>query len=345
MTVRYAAFTFVFLSIVLLSATAAHAQLGFGETLTLSVMPRNPATGETVQVKAESLLLDLEAGELTWYVNGARNAPGAGVLETQVTVGALGSATNVRAVFLQGGIEVSSAEVTIRPTEIDLLWEADSYTPPFFAGRALPSAGTSLRMEALTRFRRADGTLIPPKDITFTWRRNGYVIADASGRGKYRATLASPPLFGTDIISVEARSTDGSLSGEASARIPSIEPILALYENHPLFGVLYHRALGAQNTFPEVEKSFAAVPYFADAGSPADTALIWEWSVEKNAIGNDPSRPNEITVNAEGSTGIANIDLALSHVVNLFMSATGSWGITLLADSPGTPGNPFGATQ
>ncbi|OGG57738.1 hypothetical protein A2853_04295 [Candidatus Kaiserbacteria bacterium RIFCSPHIGHO2_01_FULL_55_17] len=333
----------VFLTLIFL-AGSAYAQLGFAENLTLSVTPQYAAPGETVRVSAESLLLDLEAGNLTWYVNGVQRASGPGLLQIDVTAGSNGSETQVRVVFMQEGIEVASSEVFIRPTELDLIWESDSYTPPFFHGRALPSAGTNLHMEVRPRFKRADGSFVSPRDIIFTWRRNGYVIASASGRGKSQATISSPPLFGTDVISVEARTLDGLLSGETSVRIPSTEPILALYENHPIFGILYHRALGAQSTLPEVETSFAAVPYFAEASAPNDVGLIWEWHVDGNAITNDPAQPNEITINAEGSTGLARIELELLHATNLFLSASGSWGITLLPGA-GTPGNPFGATQ
>ena len=333
----------VFLTL-LSPAGSAYAQLGFAESLTLSVTPQYAAPGETVHISAESLLLDLDAGNLTWYVNGFQRASGPGLLQIDVTAGPTGSETPVRVVFTQEGIEVASAEVFTRPTELDLLWESDSYTPPFFRGRALPSAGTNLRMEVRPRFKRVDGSFVSPRDIVFTWRRNGYVIASASGRGKSQATISSPPLFGTDTISVDARSVDGTLEGSASVRIPSTEPILALYENHPIFGILYHRALGAQSTLPEEETSFAAVPYFAEAVNLNNIGLIWEWRVDGNAITNDPARPNEITINAEGSTGLARIELELLHATNLFLNASGSWGITLLPGA-GTPGNPFGATQ
>src|SRR3989344_544105 len=223
--------------LVALSSSVAYAQLDFGPDFSLSIEPEHPAPGGSVHAEVASILLDLEGGEIVWYVNGAERARGTGRTEIELTIGTLGTETMVRATLLDEGFERAAAETVIRPAEIDLLWESDSYVPPFFHGRALASAGTNLRMEALPRFKRADGSSVARDDITFTWRRNGYVIASVSGRGKYRALIPSPPLFGTDTISVEARTPDGAFAADASARIPSTEPVLSLYEDHPLFGV------------------------------------------------------------------------------------------------------------
>jgi hypothetical protein len=323
-------------------AAIAHAQLDFGIDFVISTQPEHPRPGDAVRVSVKSVLLDLESGTVAWYVNGTRRASGVGLKETEVTVGPLGSATRVRAVFIEEGFERTAAEIVIRPVEIDLLWEADSYVPLTFRGRSLPSAGTSLHMEALPRFKRADGSSVLPRDIIFTWKRNGYVIAGASGRGKSRVVLESPPLFGTDTMSVEARTTDGSFIAETNVRIPSTEPIISLYEDHPLFGVMYHRALGSENFFSGVETSFAAIPYFADAEMAESPDLAYEWKVDENSIANDPERPNEITLNAEGSSGIALIGLTLSHASNIFLNANGAWRVLLGTDLGLGAGNPFG---
>lgn len=321
-----------------------HAQLDFGVGISLSIAPEHPTPGETVRVTARGSLLDLETGEVVWYVNDTKRTSGRGLSQIEVTAPPSGGVMRVKVVFMEEKFERATAEAVIRPVEIDLLWESDSYTPPFFRGRALPSAGTNLKLEAIPRFERSNGSLVPTDDIVFTWRRNGYVVAEVSGRGKSKAFLPSPPLFGTDTVSVEARSSDGTFVGTANARIPSAEPVLSLYENHPLFGITYHRALQSENFLPEVETSFAAVPYYAGAIGPNDKALLYEWRVNGNAIAS-AERPSEITVNAEGSTGAARIELALSHATNLFLNALGSWRVTFGTGAGGGLENPFGGTQ
>lgn len=209
--------------------------------------------------------------------------------------------------------------------DIDLLWEADSYVPPFFRGRALPSAGTNLRLQAIAHFRDASGAPIPSQNLQYTWRRNGYVIAGVSGEGKSKVIIPAPPLFGSDTISVETKK-DGITLGSASERISSIEPSLDLYENHPLFGILYHQAFPAQNFIPEEEASFIVIPYFAQARNENDPNLIYEWKVNGHAVQNG-SRPSEITINASNSSGTAFIELALSHLTNIYLNVAHSWAV------------------
>ena len=319
----------------------AGAQLssGFDADLTLELSPAHSSPGELVRLTARSTLLDLSGTTLAWYENGKKIAGGMGVVEADVVAGALGSEAAVSVEVSQNGVVLITRDARIRPTELDLLWESDSYAPPFFRGRALPSAGTTLRLQAIPRFKRADASFVPASDITFTWRRNGYVVASVSGRGKSQARLPSPALFGTDDVSVEARTPDGAFEGAASVRIPSVEPVLVLYERHPLFGVMYHQALGARNILPEIEMSFAAVPYFAEAISPG--GLVYEWRVNGTPVQADASRPNELTLDARNSTGIALLELALTHATNFFLSATGSWSITLSGGGAGGEGDPF----
>lgn len=330
----------IFLCSALLLPLAAYAQfeLIFGTDLSIELSPEHPAPGERVHVKAQSSLIDLSTTALTWSAGGKTIASGVGVTDTEVLAGVLGSETRVRVSASENGLQFAAADAFIRPVEIDLLWQADSYVPPFYSGRAMPSAGTSLRMEAMPRFVR-NGALLSAANLIYTWKRNGYVIAGASGRGKSRVTIESPALFGSDTISVEAKTSDERLIGVASARIDSQEPTLSLYQDHPVFGIAYHHALGRNDQIPETEATFSVIPYFADANDPDDARLRYEWSVNGVSLESDEDRPSTITINASGSTGEAQIELALTHVANLFLNSSGRWTIKL--QSAGARGTPF----
>ncbi len=331
----------------LLLALPVHAQIGiggFGADLTLSISPLYPSPNAVVHIEARSILMDLDTLDISWYKDGEKIGGGPGIKEIDVVAGALGSEATVEAVVYEGDLPSTGATARITPTEIDLLSESNSYVPPFYKGRALPSAGTTLNLQAIPRFKRPDGSFVSSSDIIFTWKRGGTVIQSASGRGKSTALLESPGLFGADLISVEARTPDGKFSGSASARIAATEPRLLLYKDHPLFGVMYHQALTAQNFIPETEMSFSAVPYFAEAAGANDNRLIYAWRINESEVAVDPSRPSQITINAERSSGNALIELALSHATNFFMSSFGRWGVTLSGGSTRAEGDPFGGS-
>ena len=316
------------IALILFAALPAFAQLDayVSQTaISISISPEHPAPGNTVRVEAHSTLFDLAASDVIWYVSGRVVAEGAGLSSTNVTAGAAGSETSVRAIASQAGIGSASAEAVIRPVEMDLLWESDSYVPPFYRGRALPSEGASVRLQAIPRFRDASGALVAPSDIIFTWKKNDSVVQSASGLGKSSAILDGPVLFGTDVFSVDAKTTDGTFTASASAQISSTEPLLLLYEDHPLYGMMYHRAISGQTSISEVEAAFAATPYFAPLQNLG--GLKYAWQVNGQSVAGSATHPNELTINATGSSGQALLTLALTHATNYFLSAAGSWNI------------------
>lgn len=300
-----------------------HAQLltGLERPLDVSMTPQYPAAGEEVQLSVSSYGLDLDRSAIIWYADGkeiARNTT-----ETKVTAGKLGSLINITVVAEETDGLIGSGSARIRPTEVDLIWSSDSYAPPYFKGRKLAGSSARIRAEALVRFVRADGTLIPSNEIIYTWHRGTTRILQ--GRGRSSVEFAGPALFSSEEVTVSAQSTDGAYVGRASVRISGVDPTLELYENHPLFGVLYHRALTGSVVTAEKEQRVTAVPYFAHVSTPEEKALSYSWSVAGGPVRPNPDEPQNLTVTSNGYAGPARIELDLTSASDLFLKARGSW--------------------
>jgi len=339
--------SFVFFLSLFLYPALLHAQFGLPgaeNTISITVTPQYPAPSSSVHLKAESNLLDLSRALITWSSNGKTIASGDGTTETDVTVGALGQQTSITITAAIDSTRASGAAVVI-PTQIDLLYESNSYTPPFYRGRALPSAGTMLRLQAIPRFTKGDGSLVPAASIIYIWKRNGELIQAASGLGRSAALLPGPTLFATDTIVVEAHTSDNTYSGSASLRIPSVEPVIALYLDSALFGILYHQALSVRTFVPNTEMTFVAVPYFAQAYSPDDQNLQYEWHVNSQKISADATRPSAITLSAGSSDGTAIVELSLTHAANYLMSSNSTWNISLKSGFDQASGSNGSATN
>jgi hypothetical protein len=321
----------LFSGAILFVALPVFAQFDFsdGSALTIAESPTHPGPGGPVQLTVQSPLIDLADSDIVWTVNG--NPAGSGESIT-TTLGKLGSKTGV-SVSVSGANGSDSAQITLIPTSIDLLFEADSYIPPFYQGRAAPSSGSSIRLLAIPHFVNADGSSVPPTDISFAWKVNGALLKSSSGIGESSAVIPAAILFGTDDVTVDAQSADGSFSGEASVSIRTQDPQLALYEDSPLFGVMYHRALGGTTAASESETSFAAVPYFADVSAPNDVQLAYQWRVNGISLVTDQKDPSEITIDAK-SANSAQIDLSLSSPTDPFVSTDGSWAVSFASSAP-----------
>jgi hypothetical protein len=307
--------------------------------VTLTMDPQYPNPGDVVHITLTGEeLVDLSHGVITWSVNG-KDVPQHDGTTLDVTAGALGTESVVSVRIKEPDGTLYSASTSIIPTHIDVLVDSDSYTPPFYRGRAQPSAGTQMRLQARVYFKRANESLVPTSSIIYTWSRNGEIIGSVSGLGRSTITIPSPTLYGVDTIMVRAVSIDNTFSGSASIRIASVEPVLNLYQNHPLFGILYHQAMGAQTAIPDSEMTFAAIPYFAHIQNPNDSHLRYTWHVNDIPVTGSATHANEITINTDKSRGSATIKLSVVHSSNLFMSAVGTWRVAF--KSSGQTSNPF----
>jgi len=306
-------------------ASSAEAQVYSRDRVSIQVSPAFPEAETPLSLKVDSSTLDLTQLFVRWFVNGKLVSEGEGIVNAAAETGRLGSKTSIEVEVTDSTGTRLSALRTIRPAEVDIVWESDAYVPPFYRGKKLAGPETHIIAEALPRLVGSDGSLIPTKDIIFTWRKNDAVISAASGRGRAIATFAAPDLFASDMLSVEATSLDGSTAAAAQVFIPSVDPFVILYRDHPIFGVLFHQALAAESSVPDTEASFVVSPFFVNAVNADDPRLRYSWSVNGAAIPVDTTSPSRITINAENSSAIARIVLSLTHTANYVLDARGAW--------------------
>jgi hypothetical protein len=215
----------------------------------------------------------------------------------------------------------ASNALTLAPLQLDILYDAPTYVPPFYRGRALPTGGGTVRLQALARFTQ-NGKLIPNSSIKFTWSKNGTVLGTLSGLGKSAVSIDAVSLYGANTISVKAVTADGELSANASVLIPDTSPSLVLYEDHPLFGIIYFNALPPQ-VFAPNEMTVAAVPYFVTATTLNDPVLRYEWLLNSASSISSSTKRNEITIAADKD--VAQVHLEVTSSRNFFLSAASDW--------------------
>lgn len=312
-----------------LAAPAAALALAIpGETqLSIVATPAYPAPLSRVHLEARGVLIDLSDVELVWSMDDKVIAQGVGKSAVDITSKSAGQTTTVTVEGVTADGQTLFGSALLRPAALDLIVDADSYVPPFYRGRALPTPGSRLLLHAIPQ-----GT-VKGADLMYTWKRNGDTLAALSGRGRSTAIVEAPFLFGTDSFTVEARSDDGSYSARASATVPSTEPQLSLYQNHPLYGIMYNASLSGSAFVRESEMTFTAVPYFAPVYSIKDAALRYSWTVNDRPIAETDDDGNEITLSGTNSTGRALVGLELTHATNFFIDTTSSWNI-MLSSSP-----------
>lgn len=287
--------------------------------VSLDMMPQMPYPGDLVTLTVRGA--DNREGGVMWYVDGKKTA--SNTTTTSLIAGRLGSEITVDAVVIVGEVS-ETLTAYVRPAQLELVWSADSYTPPFFKGRALPGIGSTIAFEAVPHFQKGD-TAISLKDIVFTWTRNG-AVSSQSGPGRSHALFPGPALFGTDVITVEARTIDGLRAARASVRLPSTDTHLVLYHDHPLFGVLFNNPFTQPRNLSEKEVAIIAVPFYAHMAARQHPTYLWHINAQEATP--NPDTPDRLVLRSDAPS-VADITVSLSDQSNPFEAARGSWRIGL----------------
>jgi len=207
---------------------------------------------------------------------------------------------------------------------VNLLYEAESYTPDFYRGRSLPSANVPIRVFVDANLVNANGSRVSPSNISYTWSVGGRVMQNISGVGKNYLVLAGPPLFGASIVGVEVTSPSGQ-SASRTVRIGAEEPILALYENSPLTGISLHNALSETDTLSDRKTTVVAEPYFFS--KPTSRGDIkYTWRINNTLAAANPGTPNATTISSTSTNGLL-VSVSAENTTNALQKVIRSWSL------------------
>jgi len=289
---------------------------GVEEQLTLDMSPTYPRPGQEVVITISSNSTDLAKAKITWRTNSTIGLQQIGATKFTFTMGKLGESKAVN-VFVErndGGVIEQTYFFT--PTEVDLIYSADTYTPPFYKGRAWPTHQSTVKVVALPRILDDSDKLIPIDTYTYTWKRDGRVVQDQSGYGKNVFTYTSGLLDENVEISVKVSPLNYRSEGAASIIITPTDPKIVIYEKNPIYGTIFENAISGIYNLQRNEITFEATPFFFDINN-----LNFSWIMNNQPIENI-QKNTEVTFRIEGdATGRSDISARASNNVKILQSA------------------------
>jgi len=310
----------VFLCAAIPSSVQAQLGMGVGQ-LVLDTSPSFPLPNADVSVRLEDYSVNAVGAEVFWFIDGVEQTEVKNARSITLKAGAVGEETVVRAILRkQDGSDVA-ASLTIAPTVVDLVLEADTYVPSFYKGRSLPSRNSTLSAVALVH----DGKSVASNAYTYRWTLGEDVLFAGSVRGKSRVSFEMP-LFSKDLV-VEVLNESGSTVGRRSMKIEAVQPELHFYEWSPLRG-LYQRE--ASNPFALIgeETVIHGEPYFV-THAPSRETTDFMWRIDGMAVS-----PNAEAAQAFGLTkeGLGNGQISLRLVTKDRVPAVLEKSFTVIAN-------------
>lgn len=289
------------------------------DLITFSTNPKTPAPNQPVTVSLESYAVDLNSARITWYVD--KEVVGDGIAEKSIrtTTKAFGQTSLINVVIIDASGARHDKEFALRPIEIDLLWEADTYTPPFYKGKALPSYKSLVKTVAIPRMYSASDD---PSTFFYKWTANR-IQETGKGLGKSVSIIpmkyaGSPIPVTVSVYDPRATETERSVTQDVLA----VEPMLAFYEQAPLLGPLFGRALSGKQVAHGTTFRVRAAPYFFSADDMANGSLVYTW---KKGGAQLPAmlNPNSVEMGKVGTGAQAStIELSVQNRARILQKAS-----------------------
>lgn len=314
----------VYLVVIIIALTAFPVHAASLSSILVNVAPENPGPNEEVTITLNSYANNLDSVLISWSVDGKPSTSDIGKKSFIVTAPEAGKEMriSVTVALSDGNLEKI---IVLRPVVMALLWQAnDSYVPPFYKGKAMPSIGSEIKVVAMPEIKiQQKGSLgiVNPKNMVYAWKKDYTNDPGASGYGKNFYTFITDYLEDTNHISVTASVLEGNYSSVANLDVRTFQPKILFYRNDATLGTLWESALSDGHRVEGAEVIEAA-PYFISPRDLRIPSFVWDWSINGSYVSVDNIRKNVLPLQTQpGVSGTSNIKLELSNKYNLLTSA------------------------
>ncbi len=291
--------------------------------LSIYSSPKYPKPNESVEIFIESYTTNLDQATMTWSVNGKTERKGVGIKSVIVPAGPIGIKKTITVLVATKEGRVFEQSISINPSEIEILWESDTYTPPFYKGKSLYSSDADLSLLAVPITKG-----INPANLVYTWKKDGVLLSNLSGFGKQFITIKTQFQIDPVKIEVEVSSSEGSYSARGETLVHPTQPKILVYENRPLSGFRFDKAVGSQQGLDENEVSFVGIPYFFSAAKRNAENLFFSWTMNGASV--TPSEKDRATLilrHEGGVTGSSQIGLSVENQNGSLQRATNEFSV------------------
>ncbi len=270
--------------------------------ISLKLEPQFPGANTPVTVSLDDYSINTAGAQILWYIDGVEQRAYTNERSMKFTTGNLGKKQVILVSINRPNTLPLSASATVRPAEVHIILEADTYVPSFYKGRALPSTESPVRAVVLVE----DGTKAAPSTYTYTWAEDGTVLMGGPVKGKYSYAFQMPQ-FRSKYLSVSVLNATGEQVGKGYILLEATEPELRFYEESPLRGLLQREM---QGPFPFIgdEMVIHGEPYFMSNPVTENTGQFI-WKVGGNKSSSNTQAPNALKLERIGQNGSTEVQL------------------------------------
>lgn len=301
----------------------------FKDQLSANIIPENPGSNQDVTINLEIYSFDINSSMITWKRNGQVISSGLGRKSLTFKTGNPGVKTTIDVTVDPRDRPSIARTFSFTPGEVDILWQADTYTPPFYKGKALFTTESSVTFVAMPK--NTSGA-IRPSETVYNWKLNDTRFADKSGYGKNTFNFEGQILIRPVKVDVETYTpTKGAGDNKEIAKDSvTVEPVNSytrFYEDSLLHGVLFNNALIGNMSLNKSEVTIATYPFHKTLINK-NSGINYTWYVDGSPVELAPTQ-NSITLRRkEGEKGRSLIVVKTENPNKIMQSSSDNLEIT-----------------
>lgn len=269
------------------------------DPVSLSASPASPSPGESVTIRAATPTFDKNSGVFNWAVEGKSRPDLSGLGKDTITLraGDVGSLLKVE-VSVSSPSGSGETSLTLPVSDLALTWFAQTYVPPWYKGKALPSARSIVNIIAIPQV-KLRGAFIRPENLIYHWSLDDEEdIFSGVGEQVFKIKISDLPGTSHAVrVVIEDAGKEFRRAGEFF--IVPASPHLEIYRSSPLGGIEFRSAGGAVSSSLRGEIDFAAEPFYFPV--QRKSALRFRWEVGGASVLGSVENQSLLSLNTQGS--------------------------------------------
>lgn len=288
-------------------------------SFSIQLSPGSPKPNTTVTARIQTYQFDDNRANIIWQIDGKLVAQGLGANTITLQSPDTGKTKNITAYVTTADGDRSSQSLYLTVHDVDLLVDALTYVPPGYRGRALPTLQSSVRISAIPYLFK-NGKKLPPESLIYEWFFDSNKNAQASGANK-TSFIAFLPDSDNHLVSLKLSDTADEITFEKGMVLTArnASPEIVFYEDNPLEGPIYAKALFGTFKLTQGAINLRAEPFYFSTKNNSNLTYTWSMNDQPTSAG---EKPNILNLKVpENSTGETVINLTIMHIANLLQSA------------------------
>lgn len=280
--------------------------------VSLDMEPLFPRPNERVSITINSFATNLDTANISYYIDGKLIKSGKGLKNFSLILGKQGTVSNLKIKMdLLDGYSIEK-NIAIKPSSVDLLWEADTYTPPFFKGKRQFSHQSIVKLVAIPHILQ-NGVEIPENKLLYKWSKDGEILGDRNGYGRNILKIATSLISRDMIVGVEVEDPETGFSAYNEVNLSPKEPFVVFYKKDPLYGIQYQKAILSTLPLTGQEIELVAVPYFFNTEENG-TKIKYTWTINGSDIQDGENRATRIFRKVGDVFGTSNVSIKVENL-------------------------------